>query len=141
MDDICVCCGEYVPEGRMVCTICEEKAKKASESMPEYSTADLCWKGVREGRSVPTKGYTLSRNGKLKADLNFEEFVRTVGAGEMLLADWYTAMEAAIHREGKTVVLAEKIEYSKTCAWLHTPADILHYALELAETEVRNGKV
>lgn len=25
MDDICVCCGEYVPEGRMVCLKCENK--------------------------------------------------------------------------------------------------------------------
>lgn len=25
MDDVCVCCGEYVPEGRMVCPLCENK--------------------------------------------------------------------------------------------------------------------
>ena len=25
MEDTCVCCGEYVPEGKMVCWICEKK--------------------------------------------------------------------------------------------------------------------
>lgn len=25
MDDSCVCCGRYVPEGRMVCEICEQE--------------------------------------------------------------------------------------------------------------------
>jgi hypothetical protein len=24
MEDICVCCGEYIPEGRMVCYSCEK---------------------------------------------------------------------------------------------------------------------
>ena len=24
MEDTCVCCGEYIPEGRMVCYSCEE---------------------------------------------------------------------------------------------------------------------
>lgn len=28
MKDKCVCCGNYVPEGRMVCSTCEEKAKE-----------------------------------------------------------------------------------------------------------------
>ena len=28
MEDKCVCCGTYVPEGRMVCLNCEEKAKE-----------------------------------------------------------------------------------------------------------------
>lgn len=26
--DRCVCCGEYVPEGRQVCTACEYKAQQ-----------------------------------------------------------------------------------------------------------------
>lgn len=26
MEDRCVCCGDIVPEGRMVCRICEQKA-------------------------------------------------------------------------------------------------------------------
>lgn len=25
MNDTCVCCGEYVPEGRMVCPVCTGK--------------------------------------------------------------------------------------------------------------------
>ena len=28
MSDYCVCCGEYVPEGRMVCPNCEKKANQ-----------------------------------------------------------------------------------------------------------------
>lgn len=26
MEDRCVCCGRYVPEGRLVCPLCEAKA-------------------------------------------------------------------------------------------------------------------
>lgn len=25
IEDLCVCCGEYVPEGRQVCPACEKK--------------------------------------------------------------------------------------------------------------------
>ena len=35
-DDICVCCGEYVPEGRQVCHTCEKDTKnklKVSEGL------------------------------------------------------------------------------------------------------------
>ncbi len=28
MSEHCVCCGEVIPEGRQVCPICEEQAKK-----------------------------------------------------------------------------------------------------------------
>ena len=109
--------------------------------MPEYSMEDLVWVGVREFQSVGTGKFYRAGNGKMKEETRGVEFVNTVGAGKMDLADWYLAMEAAIHREGKTAALAEKIEHAKTCAWLRTPADILHYTLELVETEVRNGKV
>lgn len=27
-DDICVCCGRYVPEGRMVCYFCERLSER-----------------------------------------------------------------------------------------------------------------
>ena len=27
MENTCICCGEIIPEGRMVCPICEMKAK------------------------------------------------------------------------------------------------------------------
>jgi len=109
--------------------------------MPEYSMADLVWVGVREFQSVGTGKFYRAGNGRMKEETRGVEFVNTVGAGKMELSDWYMAMEAAVHRAGKTAVLAEKIERAKTLAWLHTPADILHYALELMETEVRNGNV
>ena len=32
MEDICVCCGEPVPEGRMVCWKCEHQFDQARES-------------------------------------------------------------------------------------------------------------
>ncbi len=32
MIDICVCCGEYVPEGKMVCPICVRKYTKKEEN-------------------------------------------------------------------------------------------------------------
>lgn len=31
MEDRCVCCGAIVPEGRMVCPICEMQAEKRGE--------------------------------------------------------------------------------------------------------------
>ena len=31
MIDTCVCCGEYVPEGRMVCPLCESKTEKKED--------------------------------------------------------------------------------------------------------------
>lgn len=30
MENRCVCCGEIIPEGRMVCPNCEEEAKERS---------------------------------------------------------------------------------------------------------------
>lgn len=29
--DICVCCGDYIPEGRMVCTRCEKDPQRSLE--------------------------------------------------------------------------------------------------------------
>lgn len=133
MLDRCVCCGAIIPEGRQVCPNCE--------AMAEYKMADLCWVGVRGFRAIGTGKFFRAGNGRMKEEMTGVEYVNTVGAGQMNLDDWYLAMESAIHREGKTAVLAAKIEHAKTCAWLHTPKDILHYALELVETEVRNGKM
>lgn len=31
MIDTCVCCGEYVPEGRMVCPLCVSKCEKKED--------------------------------------------------------------------------------------------------------------
>jgi len=31
MTDTCVCCGEYVPEGRMVCPLCVAKYMEKEE--------------------------------------------------------------------------------------------------------------
>ncbi len=37
MEDTCVCCGEYIPEGRMVCYSCEKfPHSKAIISLREY---------------------------------------------------------------------------------------------------------
>lgn len=33
--DRCVCCGEIVPEGRMVCPQCEYKAKESKNERPK----------------------------------------------------------------------------------------------------------
>ena len=30
-DNRCVCCGQIIPEGRMVCPECEKKARKTEE--------------------------------------------------------------------------------------------------------------
>lgn len=36
MTDSCVCCGRYVPEGRMVCPICEEKTIYGAEKRAPF---------------------------------------------------------------------------------------------------------
>ena len=38
MDDKCVCCGEYVPEGRQVCSKCETSPIKDSGKRTEFIT-------------------------------------------------------------------------------------------------------
>lgn len=35
--DRCVCCGEIVPEGRMVCPQCEYKAKESKNEKPKQN--------------------------------------------------------------------------------------------------------
>lgn len=35
--DRCVCCGEIVPEGRMVCPQCEYKAKENKNERPKQN--------------------------------------------------------------------------------------------------------
>ena len=111
------------------------------KGMPEYTMADLVWVGVREFQSVGTGKFYRARNGKMKEETRGVEFVNTVGAGRMELDDWYLAMEAAIHREGRTAALAEKIDRAKTLAWLHTPEAIRRCALEMMEREVKDGKM
>lgn len=40
MEDRCICCGEIVPEGRMVCPICEAEADEHYE--------EALWSGLLE---------------------------------------------------------------------------------------------
>ena len=51
MDDICVCCGEYVPEGRMVCPACEARYEPGARPMDCYGAiwelATMMRKGPR----------------------------------------------------------------------------------------------
>lgn len=35
--DRCVCCGEIIPEGRMVCPQCEYKAKENKNERPKQN--------------------------------------------------------------------------------------------------------
>ena len=37
MEDTCVCCGKYIPEGRMVCYSCEELSYKKLNMMTPNS--------------------------------------------------------------------------------------------------------
>ena len=107
-------------------------------SPPEYSIADLQWKGVREGQAVPTGTYSQSANGKMKPNMRYVEYIKTAGAGRLELSEWYRLMEEAIAREGKTAELEACIKISRGCAWLHTEKQIREYALELME--YRSGR-
>lgn len=95
-----------------------------------YSVADLQWTGVREGQAVPTGTYSLSANGKRKADTRYAEHVQTAGAGRLEINEWFRLMEEAIKREGRTAELEQKIEQARRLAWLHTEKEIREYALE-----------
>ena len=37
-DDICVCCGNYIPDGRQVCNTCESKYKSSSKKIAVGTT-------------------------------------------------------------------------------------------------------
>lgn len=39
-EDRCICCGEVVPEGRMVCWGCEHNIVKVGAILQSYSTAE-----------------------------------------------------------------------------------------------------
>lgn len=50
MDNFCVCCGAIVPEGRMVCPICEMVADEKVALIPG---SDRLKKGICEREDVP----------------------------------------------------------------------------------------
>lgn len=52
VSDVCVICGSYVPEGRMVCPICEEKFIGASA---EGKQVKIVAKGKKTCCQCPTK--------------------------------------------------------------------------------------
>lgn len=99
-------------------------------SPPEYTIADLKWKGVREGQAVPTGTYSRSTNGKLKPDTRYAEHIQTVGAGRIEIGEWFRLMEEAIVREERTGELEEQIKIARGLPWLHTEKQIREYALE-----------
>ena len=53
--DRCVCCGAYVPEGRMVCPICEKGEKMSTKEILEY------FKDINYAYNDSTKYDTLER--------------------------------------------------------------------------------
>ena len=57
MENRCVCCGAIIPEGRMVCPMCE---------MAAYDGAVTDWPGGEEygGQSTSFNGRKTGRNGK-----------------------------------------------------------------------------
>lgn len=57
MDNFCVCCGAVIPDGRMVCPICERAAD-------EMATVTLLEGGKYGGQSARFYGLKAERNGK-----------------------------------------------------------------------------
>ena len=60
MEDYCVACGAIVPEGRMVCPMCEAKYFEKKPQNPSQRSAD-CWVVESEARTrwrktPPTRG-------------------------------------------------------------------------------------
>lgn len=52
-EDICVSCGGYVPEGRQVCSSCEEAAKRPSDKTPDGIIRKHRASIVRSAKSAP----------------------------------------------------------------------------------------
>lgn len=42
MENYCVCCGEIVPEGRMVCPLCEAKCAEQRPHRPKQMEGGKC---------------------------------------------------------------------------------------------------
>ena len=40
MADRCICCGEIIPEGRLVCPLCESKWEQADKVDFDYTAED-----------------------------------------------------------------------------------------------------
>lgn len=58
-EDRCVCCGEIVPEGRMVCPVCEKRAEKerdlAEELVSKWARGELVER--KKGRWIKNDFY------------------------------------------------------------------------------------
>lgn len=46
MEDRCVCCGEIVPEGRMVCYMCEHSLDKENEDGRKMVTVSVSFSAI-----------------------------------------------------------------------------------------------
>ena len=104
--------------------------RKESVLDKDYSVDELQWLGVREGTSEPTGKFSYSRNGKMKEETKYVEYVKTIGAGRIRVSDWFILMEKAIEREGRTEELKKKIEETRSFPWLHSEKERKEYALE-----------
>lgn len=52
MEDRCVCCGEIIPEGRMVCSICEANSMKIGKILQTQNATpeevERAYKSIRK---------------------------------------------------------------------------------------------
>ena len=98
--------------------------------MEKHSIDDLKWRFVLEYRSVGRGRFFKTSNGRMKEKTVGYEFVKTVGAGEIELSEWYEAMECAVKHEGKENLLTRIVDYCRRLAWLHSEKAVRQYALE-----------
>ena len=115
--------------------------RKESVLDKDYSVDDLQWLGVREGTSEPTGKFSYSRNGKMKEETRYVEYVRTAGAGRIRDSDWVVLMERAIEREGRTEEYKKKLAETRSFPWLHSEKERHEYALESFALELLKKEV
>lgn len=96
---------------------------------------ELKWKGTRQFRTVETGERRQAKNGRTVRVTIGEEYITTIGYGEMPLDKWYKAMEEAVVLEGKTDLLEKIIEHCRKLAWLKTEKTIREHALECLSGE------
>lgn len=55
--NLCICCGEIIPEGRLICLLCEKKSETPPTPYPRYAGKYII-------RNTYTMGYLLRSMGK-----------------------------------------------------------------------------
>lgn len=137
MENRCVCCGEIIPEGRMVCPKCENFATNICESYrSNYYGVDVCF-GTKERDACSCNGdenkcdfYPEKRE---KAKYTVDKLVYMHDETSPLYSITREVIAAVVTKENKAIIKAIR-EYAKekrNVALLEIPEETLLKILDL----------